>query len=104
MNLHITVLERSEVSKIGLQEKIVMEDWYSEKPSSVNLARRKCTKSEKADRTKPTKPIHFILDFKIDFPSFILLYNGRGFKKRERESVRKVKRESLAMIRVKNMV
>ena len=50
-------------SKTGLHEKIVTEDWNSEIPSWVNLARKKWVKRENAERTIPTKPTHFILDF-----------------------------------------
>ena len=64
---HVTLAEKSAFSKIGLQENIVIEDWYSAKPSSVNLASKKCTKMEKVERTRPTRPTHFILDF--IFPS-----------------------------------
>lgn len=58
----ITLVERSAFSKMGLQENIVTEAWYSETPQSVYLASRKCVKIEKVDKTKPAKPTHLILD------------------------------------------
>lgn len=58
---------------MGLQEKIVTDDWYSETPSSVNLARKICTKREKADRINPTNPTHFNLDLNFIFPSPFIL-------------------------------
>lgn len=64
----LTVGEKSACSKTGLQEKIVTEDWNSEIPSWVNLARKKWVKREKAERTIPTKPTHFILDFNTISP------------------------------------
>ena len=49
--------------------KIVIEEWNSETPSSVNLASKKWTKREMAERTSPTRPTHFIFDFNTIFPS-----------------------------------
>lgn len=54
---------------MGLQEKMVIADWYSEIPSSVYLANRKWVKREKAERTSPTKPTHFNFDLNTIFPS-----------------------------------
>lgn len=54
---------------MGRQEKMVMEAWYSEKPCSVNIARKKWTEMESDDRTSPTSPTHFNFDFIPAFPS-----------------------------------
>lgn len=50
---------------MGLQEKMVMEDLYSETAiPSVYLARRKWVKIEKVDRTRPNNPTHLSFDLK----------------------------------------
>lgn len=55
-------------SKMGRQEKIVMEDSNSAAPIWVNLARRKWIKIEKAESTRPNRPTHFIFDFIFSSP------------------------------------
>lgn len=61
----ITGVGRSAFSKMGLQEKMVMEDLYSETALPyVYLARRKWVKRENVERTRPNKPTHFSLDLK----------------------------------------
>lgn len=50
---------------MGLQEKIVIDDLYSETViPTLYLARRKWAKREKAERTRPNSPTHFNFDLK----------------------------------------
>lgn len=71
INEDITLVKRSAFSKMGLQEKMVIADWYSViLPSSLYLANKKCVKRENAERTSPTKPTHFNFDLNTTtFPS-----------------------------------